>query len=243
MFGLWRVQLAARRFKKQFGGRRVCGRGARAGGQAAEQPRIQRRQIAHAGEGRIAEGYARVAGQPLPHGFRREGMQHGNARERHCAIETLRRGRVKPNAEQAHAPDARQQRVGVEAFRGEERHIVRGGLAAKAAEQRRFVAERAVTALCKQLNAEGWAFRRLSGHKRICGQRQGHLHGLRFAGRQRYGQIVHGQNIAFAGGARAEHIAPRLHRGERRAEPDGPGRRVGQKARRRADGRASSDAD
>ena len=62
---------------------------------------------------------------------------------------------VKPNAEQAHAPDARQQRVGVEAFRGEERHIVRGGLAAKAAEQRRFVAERAVTALCKQLNAEG----------------------------------------------------------------------------------------
>lgn len=124
----------------------------------------------------------------------------------------------------------------------EERHIVRGGLAAKAAEQRRFVAERAVTALCKQLNAEGWAVRRLSGHKRICGQRQGHLHGLRFAGRQRYGQIVHGQNIAFAGGARAEHIAPRLHRGERHAEPDGtPPRRA--EARRRADGRASSDAD
>ena len=86
-----------------------------------------------------------------------------------------------------------------------------------------------MTALCKQLNAEGWAVRRLSGHKRICGQSQGHLHGLRFAGRQRYGQIVHGQNIAFAGGARAEHIAPRLHRGERRAEPDGTGRRVGQK--------------
>ena len=66
-----RVQLAPGGLEKQLGGRGVRGRGARAGGQAAEQPRIQRGQAAHAGERRVAEDDAGVARQPLPQGLLR----------------------------------------------------------------------------------------------------------------------------------------------------------------------------
>ena len=52
---------------------------------------------------------------------------------------------------------------------------------------------------------------------------------------------MHGQRLARAGGARTEDEAPRLHRGERRAEADGSSAHPA-KARYRAGGRASSDA-
>ena len=216
-----RVQLAPGSFKEQLGGRCVRRRGARAGGQAAEQPRVQRGQAAHARQRRVAERNAGVTDKPLPHGLRREGMQHGNAGKRHRAVEAVRRGRVQPNAGQAHPPDARKQRVGIETFGGQERNIVFRGCAGIAAEQRHFVAERAVPPLLKQLNAEGRAVRRLTGCERLTGQKQGQFDRLRFARRQRNGQIVHGLRVSLAGGARTEDVTPRFHRGERRAEKDG----------------------
>ena len=216
-----RVQLAPGGLEKQLGGRGVRGRGARAGGQAAEQPRIQRGQAAHAGERRVAEDDAGVARQPLPQSLRRKGMQDGHAGKRHRAIKCIRRGHVQPNAGQTQPPDARQQRVGIETFGGEQRNIVFRGCAGIAAQQRELVAERAVPPRREELNAEGGAIRRLAGDERFSRQGQGHFDRLRFARRQKDGQIVHGQRLARAGGARTEDEAPRLHRGERRAEADG----------------------
>ena len=177
------VQLAPGGLKEQLGGRGVRGRGARAGGQAAEQPRIQRGQAAHAGKRRVAEDDAGMTRQPLPQGLRRKGMQDGHAGKRHRAVKRIRRGHVQPNAGQTQPPDARQQRVGIETFGGEQRNIVFRGRAGIAAQQRELVAERAVPPRREELNAEGGAVRRLAGDKRFPRQGQGHFDRLRFARR------------------------------------------------------------